>query len=123
EPKKTLKNSSVVGNYILWIAVIVFAITAISYITIMYQKSKNVALNNPIPDVTLLKNNIQVIKAPNGLYKISLDQSFKVDNAKSLELIIKDEDGNIICTCYYKQTGLVCDNNCSVEGKASEGFQ
>ena len=92
---------------------VLLAISAIYYIVQVFHKEKNVATNTQLPEVTILKDNSQVIKTPEG-YKIVLDQTLKIDNLKDLELKIKDENGNTICTCYYKKQGLVCDN-CTVE--------
>ena len=109
-----MKKKSVVSDYILWTTVVIVALTLISVITTMYYKSKKVAQDNPIPDVNLLKNQIYAVKTPQGIYKISLNQQLKIDNVKTLKFVIKDGDGNVICTCYYRKNGLVCDNNCTV---------
>ena len=105
---------SVLSDYILWISVLLLAIVAIFFIYDLFTQSKTKAKEVKQPEVLPLGGNIEVVKTKEG-YKVLVKKEFKLTNVKTFYFKIKDENGNTICTCYYKKTGeLICDS-CTVE--------
>ncbi len=112
---KKIKNSNVVANYLFLISILIVGIILIVLTIKIYHKEKKIGENLGEVDVKEIGSSYTLVKTPND-YKIRIKEELLVSNLQDLKFVIKDEEGNVICTCYYQKkiSSLVCDN-CSVE--------
>ena len=112
---KENKKSQLVSSYMLYAAVIIIAVSAIIYINSIYKKGKEIAKENSNVLVEDLGGYVKAYEG-NGLYKIRFKQEFFLKDYTDLELKIKDEEGKVICNCYFiNNNDLLCQGNCSLD--------
>jgi len=110
-----MRKSNVVANYLFILSIILIGIVLITYVLGIYKKGKETKEYLGEMDVKELSSSYYLIESPEG-YKVRIKKELLVSNLQDLKFVLKDEEGNIICTCYYnkKINNLNCDN-CTVE--------
>ena len=110
-----MRKSNVVANYLFILSIILIGIVLITYVLGIYKKGKETKEYLGEMDVKELSSSYYLIESPEG-YKVRIKKELLVSNLQDLKFVLKDEEGDIICTCYYnkKINNLNCDN-CTVE--------